>query len=44
MEMRNTYKIMVRKPKGKMPLARPTCRWKDNIKMDLKEIGCASVS
>jgi hypothetical protein len=24
---------------GKEPLARPGCRWEDNIKMDLQEIG-----
>jgi hypothetical protein len=26
-------------PEGKRPLARPRCRWLDNIKMDLSEIG-----
>jgi hypothetical protein len=26
-------------PKGKRPLGRPTCRWEDNIKMDLGETG-----
>jgi hypothetical protein len=25
--------------KGKRPLGRPRCRWVDNIKMDLREIG-----
>jgi hypothetical protein len=29
----------VGKPEGKRPLGRPTCRWVDNIKMDLREIG-----
>ena len=28
------------KPEGKRPLGRPRCRWKDNIKMDLQEMGC----
>ena len=28
------------KPEGKGPLGRPKRRWEDNIKMDLKEIGC----
>ena len=28
------------RPKGKRPLGRPTPRWKDNIKMDLQEVGC----
>jgi hypothetical protein len=26
-------------PEGKEPLGRPRCRWDDNIKMDLREIG-----
>jgi hypothetical protein len=26
-----------------MPLGRPTCRWEDNIKIDLKEIGWEDV-
>jgi hypothetical protein len=26
-------------PEGKRPLGRLRCRWKDNIKMDLSEIG-----
>jgi len=30
----------VRKPEGKRPLGRPRGRWKDNIKMDLQEVGC----
>jgi hypothetical protein len=30
---------MVGKPEGKRPLARPRRRWKDNIKMDLQEVG-----
>jgi hypothetical protein len=27
------------KPEGKTPLGSPRCRWVDNIKMDLREIG-----
>jgi hypothetical protein len=38
-EMRNAYKIFVRKPEGKRPLGRPRSRWEDNVKMDLREIG-----
>jgi hypothetical protein len=33
----------VGKPEGKRPLGRPRCRWVDNIKMDLLEIGWGSV-
>ena len=27
------------KPDGKRALGRPRCRWKDNIKMGLQEVG-----
>ena len=27
------------KPEGKRPLGRPRCRWEDNIKMALQEVG-----
>jgi hypothetical protein len=37
-EMRNAYKILVRKPEGKRLLGRPRCRWEDNLRMDLREI------
>jgi hypothetical protein len=33
------YRVLVGRPEGKRPLGRPRRRWKDNIKMDLKEIG-----
>jgi hypothetical protein len=32
--------VLVRKPEGKEPHGRLEHRWKDNIKMYLKEIGC----
>jgi hypothetical protein len=38
-EKRNVYRLLVGKPEGKRPLARPICRWIDNIEMDLLEIG-----
>jgi hypothetical protein len=38
-EGRVVYRVLVGRPKGKRPLRRPRCRWEDNIKMDLKEIG-----
>jgi hypothetical protein len=37
-EMRNAYKILVRKSEGKRPFGRPRPRWEDNIRMDLTEI------
>jgi hypothetical protein len=33
------YKILVGKPKGKRPLGRPRCRWEDNIKIGLRDMG-----
>jgi hypothetical protein len=36
---RNAYMILAGKTKGKRPLGTPRCKWVDNIKMDLKEIG-----
>jgi hypothetical protein len=35
----NVYMLLVGKPEGKRPLGRVRCRWMDNIKMDLGEIG-----
>jgi hypothetical protein len=42
-EMRNAYKILVRKPKWKRPLRRPRHRWEDDITMDLRQIGWEGV-
>jgi hypothetical protein len=42
-EKRNTYRLLVGKPEAKRPLGRPRCRWVDNIKMDLGEIGWGGV-
>ena len=39
-ERRGVYRVLVGKPEGKGPLGRPRCRWEDNIKMDLQEVGC----
>jgi hypothetical protein len=36
---RKLYKVLVGKPKGKIPLRRPRHRWEDGIRMDLREIG-----
>jgi hypothetical protein len=38
-EKRNVYRLWVGTPEGKRPLERPRCRWMDNIKKDLLEIG-----
>jgi hypothetical protein len=35
----NAYRILVGKPEGTRALGRPRRRWRDNIKMDIREIG-----
>ena len=39
-EERGVYRVLVGKPEGKRPMGRPRCRWVDNIRMDLQEVGC----
>jgi hypothetical protein len=39
MEGRGVYRVLVGRPEGKRLLGRPRRRWKDKIKMDLREIG-----
>jgi hypothetical protein len=38
-KMRNVYRILVGKLKGKRPLRRHRHRYQDNIKINLKEMG-----
>jgi hypothetical protein len=42
-DMSGAYNIPVERPEGRRPLGRPRRRWKDNIKMDLREIGFGDV-
>jgi len=42
-EGRVVYRILVGKPEGRRPLGRPRRRWEDNIRMDLREMGCGCV-
>jgi hypothetical protein len=37
------YRVLVGKPEGKRPMERPRCGWKDNIKMNLQELGCGGM-
>jgi hypothetical protein len=37
-ELRNAYRLLVRKPEMKRLLGRPRHRWEVNIRMDIKEI------
>jgi hypothetical protein len=39
-EMRGVNRVLAGKPEGKRQLGRSRCRWEDNIKMDLQEVGC----
>jgi hypothetical protein len=39
-EGRGVYRVLVGEPEEKRPLWRPRCRWEDNIKADLQEVGC----
>jgi len=42
-ERRGVYRVLMGKPEGKRPLGRPRRRWEDNIKMDLREVGCGGM-
>jgi hypothetical protein len=42
-QRKGAYRVLVGKPEGKRPLGRPRCRWEDNIKTDLREIGSENV-
>jgi hypothetical protein len=35
----NVCRFLVGKPEGRRLLGSPICRWEDNIKMDVREIG-----
>jgi hypothetical protein len=39
-EKNGVYRVLVWKSKGKRPLGRPRPRGKDNIEIDLQEVGC----
>jgi len=42
-ERRGVHRVLVGKPERKRQLGRPSCRWEDNIKMDLQEVGCGGM-
>jgi hypothetical protein len=41
--MRNSYRVLVRKPEVRRPIGRPIPRWEDSIRMDLREIGWGGI-
>jgi len=42
-DRRGVYSVLVGKLEGKRPLGTPRCRWEENIKMDLQEVGCGGM-
>jgi len=42
-EGRGMNRVLVGKPEGKRLLGRPRCRWEDDSKMDLQEVGCGGI-
>jgi hypothetical protein len=42
-EERKVYKVLVGKSEGKRLLERLRCKWEDEIRMDLREIGWVCV-
>jgi hypothetical protein len=42
-ERRGVFRVLVGKSEGKRQLGRPRRRWEDNIKMDLREVGCGGM-
>jgi hypothetical protein len=42
-EGKSVYRILVGKPEGKRPMGRPLCRWENNIKIDIQEVGCGGM-
>jgi hypothetical protein len=43
-EGRDVYRLLVGKSEEKSPLGRPRCRWENNIKMNLQEVGCGGMN
>jgi hypothetical protein len=42
-EERKVCKVLVGKPEGNRPLGKPSRRWEDGIRIDLREIGLGVV-
>jgi hypothetical protein len=42
-EERIAYRLLAGKPEGKRPLGRPRCKWVDNLKMNLVQVGWGGV-
>jgi len=42
-EERGVYRVLVGKPEGRRRLKRPRRRWVDNIRTDVREVGCGNM-
>jgi hypothetical protein len=42
-ERRGAFRVLVGKPEGRRPFGRPKRRCEDNIKIDLREVGCGAM-
>jgi hypothetical protein len=42
--MRNLYRDLVGKPERERPVGRPACKFEDNVKVDITEMGRYGVS
>jgi hypothetical protein len=38
-ERKGSYRVLMGRPEGQRPIGRPKCRWEDNIKVHLQEVG-----
>jgi len=43
MGYRGAYRNLVTKCEGKRPFGRSKCRWENNMKIDLQEVGCGGI-
>jgi len=39
-EEKGVYRVLLGKSEGTRSTGRPSCRWVNNIRMDLQEVGC----
>jgi len=42
-EGRGVYRVLVGKPEGRRHLGRRRHKWEDNIRLDIREVGCGYV-
>ena len=42
-ERSSVYRVLVSTPEGRRPFGRARGRWKDDIKMNIQEVGCGGM-